>query len=305
MPEHASRSLRVFLCHSSGDKPTVRELYQKLSGEGWIDVWLDEEELLPGQDWNREIETALDNSDAVIVTLSSGSISKEGYVQKELRFALDIALEKPEGTIFILPVRLDDCERPRRLKPIQGVDYFPLEQRSRAYFNLLRSLELRAKALGLVASTVQLKSAVEQPSTKPAHTAVETDQPLSKSNSGEQFRGRVKIQMSSYDTRSLYKLSVLIDDKKIPDPGPEYRRPKFRRFSDIKDWQPEIFNELLNPGHHTIVVKWHVFDDKRPFAPDPSAFTTFEVSGTQTTIITIRRNLNDWQIQVDYKPANS
>jgi len=46
-----SRKLRVFLCHSSQDKPIVRELYQRLLAEGWIDPWLDEEKLFPGQDW--------------------------------------------------------------------------------------------------------------------------------------------------------------------------------------------------------------------------------------------------------------
>jgi hypothetical protein len=133
----------------------VRELYQKLNAEGWIDIWLDEEKLLPGQDWDYEIDKALDSSDAVIVTLSTGSVSKEGYVQKELRFALDIALEKPEGTIFILPVRLDDCERPRRLRAIQGIDYFPPEHREFAYTRLRRSLELRAAALGIVTQAAQ------------------------------------------------------------------------------------------------------------------------------------------------------
>src|SRR6476659_399432 len=150
MPDSAARPLHIFLCHSSSDKPSVRELYQKLSAEGWMDVWLDEEKLLPGQDWDYEIDKALGKSDAVIVTLSTGSVSKEGYVQKELRFALDIALEKPEGTIFILPVRLDDCERPRRLRPIQGIDYFPPESRAAAYGRLRQSLELRAQALGIV-----------------------------------------------------------------------------------------------------------------------------------------------------------
>ena len=150
--ESVSRSLHVFLCHSSDDKPAVRELYQKLSAEGWIDVWLDEEKLLPGQNWEYEIEKALDNSDAVIVSLSSGSVSKEGYVQKELRFVLEIALEKPEGTIFILPLRLDDCERPRRLRHIQGIDYFPSERRDRAYARLRSSLVLRAQSLGITAT---------------------------------------------------------------------------------------------------------------------------------------------------------
>lgn len=51
-----SRPLRVFLCHSSNDKPVVRELYQKLRTEPWIQPWLDEEELYPGQDWNLVIK---------------------------------------------------------------------------------------------------------------------------------------------------------------------------------------------------------------------------------------------------------
>ena len=40
-----TRKLRVFLRYSSQDKPIVRELYQRLNAEGWIDPWLDEGEL--------------------------------------------------------------------------------------------------------------------------------------------------------------------------------------------------------------------------------------------------------------------
>ncbi|MEK6754369.1 MAG: toll/interleukin-1 receptor domain-containing protein [Chloroflexota bacterium] len=60
-----TRKLRVFLCHSSQDKPIVpqgddiRELYQRLNAEGWIDPWLDGEKLLPGQDWDLEIENGV------------------------------------------------------------------------------------------------------------------------------------------------------------------------------------------------------------------------------------------------------
>jgi len=39
------RPLRVFLCHSSNDKPAVRELYQKLRAEPWIEPWLDEDKI--------------------------------------------------------------------------------------------------------------------------------------------------------------------------------------------------------------------------------------------------------------------
>jgi len=44
----AKRKLKVFLCHASQDKPVVRELYQRLLAEDWIEPWLDEEKLLPG-----------------------------------------------------------------------------------------------------------------------------------------------------------------------------------------------------------------------------------------------------------------
>ena len=40
-----NRPLRVFLCHSSNDKPAVRELYQKLRAEPWISLWLDDGKL--------------------------------------------------------------------------------------------------------------------------------------------------------------------------------------------------------------------------------------------------------------------
>ena len=149
MPPKRIRKLRVFLCHASQDKPVVRDLYKRLLAEPWIDPWLDEERLLPGQDWNLEIEKAVESSDAVIVCVSSTSVAKEGYVQKELRKVLDIALEKLEGAIFIVPVRLDDCELPRRIKDKQAIDYFPRSKQAAAFDKLKASLQIRKDALGI------------------------------------------------------------------------------------------------------------------------------------------------------------
>ena len=143
----SERKISVFLCHSSQDKPVVRELYQRLRAEDWIDPWLDEEKLLPGQDWDREIEMAVEAADAVLVCLSRQSVSKEGYIQRELKFVLDIALEKPDGTIFIIPIRLDACDLPRRLRSWQYVDYFPTSQNQRGYQRLLQSLRIRFDTL--------------------------------------------------------------------------------------------------------------------------------------------------------------
>ena len=145
----ASRKLRVFLCHASQDKPVVRELYQRLAAEPWIDPWLDEERLLPGQDWNLEIEKAVESSDAVIVCVSKTSVSKEGYVQRELRQVLNIALEKLDGEIFILPVKLEESDLPRKLQDRHALDYFPVSNQSTAYEKLKRSLQIRKDSLGI------------------------------------------------------------------------------------------------------------------------------------------------------------
>ena len=136
------RQLRVFLCHASQDKPAVRELYNALNSEGWIDPWLDKAKILPGQDWEMVIEKAVDDSDVVLVCLSGQSISKEGYVQREIRYAYDLALEKPDETIFLIPLRLDDCNVPRKLKSLHWVDYFGAGKEN-AYSDLLRALKLR------------------------------------------------------------------------------------------------------------------------------------------------------------------
>ena len=143
------RKLQVFLCHASQDKPAVRDLYKRLSNESWISPWLDEEELLPGQDWNLEIEEAVEASDAVVVCLSRTSVEKEGYVQKELRQVLNIALEKLDGAVFVIPLRLDDCRLPRKLRDKQFLDFFPDDQRDSAAKKLIKSLTIRKDALGI------------------------------------------------------------------------------------------------------------------------------------------------------------
>ena len=139
MPEE-KRPLKVFLSYASQDKPVVRELSRRLVGEGWIDTWFDEKKLLPGQDWRLKIEDAVETSDIVIICLSHNSVTKEGYVQKEIRYAREIALEKPEETIFIIPLRLDGCDVPRGLRFYQWVDYFG-EKKDEAYKALLESLK--------------------------------------------------------------------------------------------------------------------------------------------------------------------
>lgn len=137
-----TRRLRVFLCHASEDKKRVRTLGARLQDDN-VDVWVDDKKLLPGSDWEMEIARSLRATDAVIVCLSPYSVAKRGFVQKELRMALSIAQEQPEGEVFIIPVRLAACDVPDSLRRWQWVD---LDRRG-AYARLLAALASRANSI--------------------------------------------------------------------------------------------------------------------------------------------------------------
>jgi len=131
----APRRPKVFLCHTSSDKPSVRALRRRLLEDG-CQPWLDEEDILPGQDWDREIRRAIRASDLVLVCLSRTSVNKVGYLQKEIKSVLDVADEQPEGTIFVIPARLELCDVPERLRRWHWVDLFE----DTGYSRLLRTV---------------------------------------------------------------------------------------------------------------------------------------------------------------------
>ncbi|HEU4561643.1 MAG TPA: toll/interleukin-1 receptor domain-containing protein [Longimicrobium sp.] len=136
--------LRAFLCHASDDKPRVRALFEQLKEDG-IEPWLDELNLLPGQRWEIEIPRALRMSHAVIICLSTRAVDKVGYINKEIKFALDAADEQPDGSMFLIPVKLEECKIPDRLKHFHvGNLYEP-----GGYSRLMNALELRANQLEL------------------------------------------------------------------------------------------------------------------------------------------------------------
>lgn len=95
------------------------------------------------KDWQREIKKAVRRADIVLVCLSSSSINKTGYVQKEIREVLDVADLQPEDTIFVIPVKLEECVVPERLTKWQWVDFF----KRNGYEQLMTALRVRATTL--------------------------------------------------------------------------------------------------------------------------------------------------------------
>jgi formylglycine-generating enzyme required for sulfatase activity len=113
------RLKRIFLAHASEDKKRVRKLYQDLKSQGF-EPWLDEEDLLPGQTWEAEISRAIRAAGVFVACLSKHSITKQGFVQTELRLALKAYGDRPPGSIYLIPAKLEECEVPDLQIPSQG-----------------------------------------------------------------------------------------------------------------------------------------------------------------------------------------
>jgi hypothetical protein len=116
-------SKHIFLSYAKEDSEFVRRVRARLQKVG-LRPWLDEHDLLPGQDWDEAIRGAIRSSAAFVAFLSTRAVDKTGYVQKEIREALDVAERMPQGRMFIVPVRIDECVVPERLGRWQRIDIF-------------------------------------------------------------------------------------------------------------------------------------------------------------------------------------
>jgi hypothetical protein len=136
------RPLKVFLYHAPGDRNQVRDLYLRLLKDG-VDAWLVKEKLLPGQEWKHEIHNSVREADAVIVCLSR-RFDQGDSRHREVRAAFDSAIDQLDGKIFLLPVHLEECDRPENLGKWQWVGLFA----GAGYEMLIRALQARADEIG-------------------------------------------------------------------------------------------------------------------------------------------------------------
>lgn len=137
----------MFISYAREDRETALRLRESLLSLG-ADVWLDVTELLPGQDWQTAITVTLRKSSHVVVLVSEASVNKTGYVQKEVRAALDRLTEFPPDAVFVIPVRLDKSQpKHDALTRLHWVDLFP---------NYGYAVQQIAKSLGLSEPVLQV-----------------------------------------------------------------------------------------------------------------------------------------------------
>jgi len=156
---------QIFLSYAREDEEKVKELYQKLS-DVEFKPWMDKKDILPGEKWGLVIQQAIRDSDFFLVCLSANSVSKRGWVQREMKQALDIWQEKLDSDIYLIPVRLEDCEAPESLRDFQWVNLFEEDGWTRLVKAIQVGMERQAKVI---------KPVVQEPAPFEPFTSIRPD----------------------------------------------------------------------------------------------------------------------------------
>lgn len=145
MPE----PVKIFLSYAHADGDGVGRIYQHLKERGHK-PWLDREDILGGEEWELAIRTGIRESDLFLLCLSPHSLVRRGVLQKEIKIALDVAEEKLDTDIFLIPVwiqvgtPLPKEEMPERLSRLQWINLPEAD----GWQKLLRSIDHQSRRLG-------------------------------------------------------------------------------------------------------------------------------------------------------------
>ena len=130
--------LKVFISYSRKDSEFARDLLSALELLGF-DAYLDQQDIDPGEDWQKRLESLIQTADTVVFVLSVNSLASKHCV-----WELDESVRSGKRLVPIVLKKLPDTEIPERLSKLNYV--FFLEGKS--FFEGLNDLAraLRADA---------------------------------------------------------------------------------------------------------------------------------------------------------------
>ena len=119
----STKEVNIFISYAKEDFEKAKKIYEILRDKKYR-PWIDKVDLLPGQNWEFEIKKAITDCDYFIACISNKSVTKDGFYQSELKKALQVLDNKPDDSIYLIPVRLEDCPIPPRFEKIHYCDSF-------------------------------------------------------------------------------------------------------------------------------------------------------------------------------------
>jgi len=78
--------MKVFISHSHTNEPLAREVTAALQNSG-LEVWDDEKEIFPGDNWAEKVAQALREAEAMVVLLTPDALNSN-WVQHDIDYAL-------------------------------------------------------------------------------------------------------------------------------------------------------------------------------------------------------------------------
>ena len=165
---------QIFLNYAREDRQKVESLYQQLSNAGFR-PWMDTKNILGGEQWQRSIQHALQQSQFFLACLSVTSVSKRSYLRREMREALEKLQEMLDSDIYLIPVRLEECEIPEELREHQWVDLFAEDGYTRLVEALRVGMERRGE--GIQQKPLPHERLAPRPGVAPAKTRTQITHP--------------------------------------------------------------------------------------------------------------------------------
>lgn len=110
---------KIFISHSSKDKPFAKILCMDLEANGYI-PWLDEWDIKVGESIPEKISNGLEEADFIIVILSENAVASK-WVERE--WHTKYWNEIQHGRVHVLPILLQDCKIPKLLKTKKYADF--------------------------------------------------------------------------------------------------------------------------------------------------------------------------------------
>lgn len=118
----------VFICYSRNDEVRVIEIVEKLKKAG-IKTWIDINNLSLGKNVDSEIEDSIKSCALFLCFLSQTALGKPGYRHKEIKKAIEYAMELPPDQIYIIPIKLEECEVPNGYKDLNKINNLHLYEK--------------------------------------------------------------------------------------------------------------------------------------------------------------------------------
>jgi hypothetical protein len=138
--------MKVFLSYPSEHGETAREVKNFVRSVG-VQCWFDKDNLVAGEDWDRARSAALADAGVVVILCAIQTTSRIGVYQREVNDALRLLNDRPLGTVYIIPLRLEDVALPPELSRLQSVDYFEGHWRRKVAAGLARAVTERGESV--------------------------------------------------------------------------------------------------------------------------------------------------------------